>query len=324
MVEVTVEALQDRIRLDRMLESHVVATPVHIPLKKVRVFRASQLAKMCPVEAAFLIEAIHNDMEKTAFGYTQASQLPAHLTQIVDTGTVIHPQLQYYAGLVGYAKRGQWRCPSCGLRTSKGVPLPTTRKKDPRYKNFFNTYPSPCPRCSGRNLGIFPPWIYCEPEVVEQAPGWKRQFRTVGHLDQVWDVPFDGFTVPLITDYKTINEQGFTEQYGHLPKEDHVVQINSYLSLANADPSFLRQFGKIRFGCILYYDKNKSRHKPFVVKHDPSIWEERKAAIDWAREGDWSEIAQWRVCANVRHKRARECFFVKKCWGKNPPVNFLG
>lgn len=323
MAKVDVNDIAGAIRFDKLIEAHHAAAPVLIPANKVRIFRPSRLSSLCPVEAVFAMNLLRKGTPKSVCEFVQTMQLPAHLTQVVDTGTVIHTQLQYYAGLMGFCKRGKWRCPNCGAETTGAVPMPVHQRKDPRHKGISNTYARPCVWCKGKNLKFFPPWRYVEIELQEQALDVPVHLRTTGHVDQLWDIYVKKFMLTAFVDYKTINEQGFNEQYGHLPKDDHVEQLQYYLGLAKQDPNFIATYGDVNYGIILYYNKNKSQHKLFVFKYDPQIWLKKQKEIQWARKGNLKEIAKWRVCPNVRHKRARECYFVKACWGKVPPANLF-
>lgn len=161
---------------------------------------------------------------------------------------------------------------------------------------------------------MYPPWLYVEPRLVEDAEGVPEQLRITGSADGIWTVPAGdgGELVDVVVDYKTINHKGWAEQYGKLPQDKHVSQIQTYLNLACAD-----------YGVLLYYNKDDSKHKKFIVSRIASDWDALLRRVRWARDGKMEGKARFRVCGNIGHPRSRECFFQEVCWGKKAPANFL-
>ena len=314
--QVTFEDLLPKVRLDKDIVLYQRATPVQMPLDKVRVFRASRMHKLCPVESAYVIKLIEKKAEKKVLEWFRRDQLKAELTPIVDTGTVIHKQLQYYAGLTRKVRAGQWKCPFCGFFTHKGVPMPAIEILD-SITDLEHEYPAPCPKCKGSNLGVFPPWLYVEPTLQEKARGVPNQYLITGHTDGLWSVRVrvgkKMFWINVVVDFKTINLNGFEERYGGgLPKEDHVPQMQTYLNLADEE-----------FGLLIYYSKNDSKEKFRFVQRDHKYWQDVLRKVTWARKGNLKRKEEFRVCPNIGHPRSRTCFFQETCWGKKAPENFL-
>lgn len=313
--QVSPDALLARLRLDKDIVLHTKATPTRMRLKDVRIFRASSIHDMCPVEAAYAIKLVKKKDEKRALAWARHNELKAELVEVVDTGTVVHRQLQYYAGLTGKVREGQWRCPACGALTVRGVPMPVQAVEN-EETGLEDKYPARCRRCKGGNLAMFPPWLYVEPRLVEAAKGVPEQFRVVGHADGIWTVAVivDGKShlLRVLVDYKTSNLNGFDEKYGELPAQKYVSQMQVYLNLA-----------EVEVGLILYYSKNDSRHKNCLVRRDRAFWNTLVERVRWARKGNMKDKGKYRVCSNVGHPRSRSCYFQEVCWGTKAPENFL-
>lgn len=308
--------LESRVRLDKAIVLYTKATPTIKRLNDIRIFRASSIHDLCAVEAAFAIKLIKQKKEVQALAWVRHNELKADLVQVVDTGTVIHKQLQYYAGITGKVRAGQWRCPACGFLTRRKVLLPTKTIADNTDSGVDHKYPARCPRCKGNNLAMNPPWLYVEPSLIEKAKGVPKQFRVVGHVDGIWtiNVPTDGKLISLnvLVDYKTSNKNGFEEKYGKLPADKYVSQMQTYLNLAD-----------IEIGLILYYCKDNSQHKYCFVRRDRTYWKMLLARVKWARRGNMKDKAKYRICGNIGHPRSRGCYFQEKCWGAKAPENFL-
>jgi len=316
MTTISPDQVLSQVKMDKAIALHFDATPPNISPDKIRPYRASGMANFCPVESAFVIEAIRNKEWDTVVKWNKRKVLPGKVIQIVDTGTVVHKQLQYYAGLLGKVKEGQWRCPACGFLTHREVTMPTISIED-NDTGLDLTYPAPCPRCKGKNLAEFPSWLYEELTLIEKAKGVPEILLVKGHCDGKWKVRVrvgeEMVWVTVIVDFKTINKNGFDEKYGGgLPKTDHIPQMQTYLNLAD-----------VEIGVLIYYCKDTSAHKYYLVYRDKTYWAEIIAKVNWARSGDMSDKAKYRVCSNVGHPRARGCFFIEHCWGKKAPENFL-
>lgn len=304
-------------RFSKSVELAATNTPPIVNLKTVRIFRASGLSKMCSVEAAFAVQLWRDKSIAQLQLWVQKNQLPVHLTPIVDTGTVVHKQLQYYSGLIGYAIQGQWRCPACGFYTHKKTSMPTTAKPLARdgFEGLTGLYPAPCPRCK-KNLEMFPPWLYVEPAFLEEVKDVPPPLRVSGHVDCIWHikVPIDKsmVNIPVLVDFKTINKAGFEGKLWPLPSPDHVIQVQVYLELS-----------KLSYGLIIYYCKDNSTYKLFLVKRSPEVWNLLQKRVNWARSGDLTEKEKYRECTNIGHPRSRSCFFQEQCWGTKAPVNIM-
>jgi len=314
--EISYEDLLPRVRLDKAVITYHDATPTSTPGNKVRVFRASAMHSFCPVESAFAIKLIKKKAWDKVQQWNRTKTLPGKVIPIVDTGTVVHKQLQYYAGLTRKVRKGQWRCPACGFLTHRKVAMPMVEVLD-KLTDLDVEYPAPCPKCKGGNLYMFPPWLYVEPQVQEKVKGVPEMLKVTGHIDGLWEVRVrvgkQVVWVRVIVDYKTINKNGFEEKYGGgLPKQEHVPQMQTYLNLAD-----------VEFGLIIYYCKDNSQQKYRFVKRNRSYWVDILKKVKWARKGNLKAKADYRVCPNVGHPKSRECFFQEACWGKKAPENFL-
>jgi hypothetical protein len=316
--ESAIDSMMAKMRLHKAVETYYKATPFPVRYRDVRIFRASRMHNFCAVEMAYVVRLVKKKAKKKVIEWAQSIQLPPHLTEIIDTGTVVHKQLQYYAGLVGFVTEGQWVCPSCGLLTHKNVPMPMVDRSDPVGGLDFE-YPGPCPKCRGRNFQNFPPWLYVEPTLQEKIKGVPKKLRVTGHTDGIWTfkvkVGKKVVRVRVLVDYKTINRAGFEGAYGGgLPREEHVTQLQVYLALAD-----------LEYGLLLYYCKDNSQHKRFLVKRDPKLWPALQKKVNWARKGKVTKAAKvkHRLCNRLGHPRSRECLFVEECWGAKPKENWV-
>jgi hypothetical protein len=308
--------LTARVRLDKAIVLYSEATPPIFSLDNITVFRASAIPSMCPVESAFLVKLIKEKKEDQVRQWMRGRELTGNIVQIVDTGTVIHEQLKYYAGLVGLVREGQWRCSACGFFTHKKVAMPLVAVSD-SLSGLDHSYPAPCPRCKGANLGAYPPWRYVEPDLIEKVTGVPKQFKIQGHTDGLWNVRIhlnkEWTWLKILVDYKTMNHNRFEGKYGsELPSKEHLPQLQTYLNLAD-----------VEVGLLLYYCKDNSEHKYCWVRRDRTGWAATVAKVNWARKGDMADKAKYRVCPNIGHPRSRKCVFQQACWGQKAPENVM-
>lgn len=283
--------------------------------------RASAIRKACPIleyweqkwRAARKFAKTVAAKEKYDALLRKAASMfrPGGDTQaILDTGTVLHKQVQFYFGVMGWLVGG-WRCATCGhtIESADGKPvqMPLTQVKD-AHGNMLRDYAF-CPECD-RNYRDFPPWIYQEPSFFDEETGMT------GSTDGLLDLSFVGQTHKGILEVKTINESGFLGKYGDgLPQADHVFQMNLYM-----------HFTKRMWALLIYFNKNKSQTKEFVIKYDPSAWESAKEKADVVKEAkkkDTPPDKKYRICRTFKDKEARLCPMCASCFGSLPPENIM-
>jgi len=228
---------------------------------------------------------------------------------ILDTGTVLHKQVQFYFGVMGWLVGG-WRCASCGHTVEaegKPVQMPLTQVKD-AHGNMLRDYAF-CPKCD-RNYYDFPPWLYQEPHFFDEESGMS------GSTDGLLDVSVSGQMYRGILEVKTINESGYLGKYGDgLPQADHVFQMNLYMHFTKRD-----------WALLLYFNKNKSQTKEFIVKYDPSAWESAKdkaVVVKEAKSAGAPPDKKHRICHSCKDKEARLCPACLTCFGSLPPENIM-
>jgi hypothetical protein len=314
--KVTEAEVVKAIRMDKAVADYFATTPKRTTWNRVKIFRASGLARTCPVQAAYVVRAVLEKDKETVMAWHLANQLPSRLIPTLDQGTVIHLQMQYYAGLTGFVPEGQWKCPNCGFFTRKKVPMPKVAV--PGADGFDSEYPGKCPKCKGKNLKMYPPWLYVEPELEEpNAEKVRWQFRLTGKCDGIWRLNVRHgkkvVQVRAVADYKSINKNGFTGSYGGgLPKDSHIPQLQAYMAMAD-----------LEWGVLVYYCKDNSEMKFCLVKRDRQAWKATMRRIEWARSGSLNGKEKYRRCESFKDPNARACLFCEKCWGKKPPENFL-
>jgi hypothetical protein len=314
--QISIDDVLAKVRIDKEIALYAESTPENQNPDLVRIFRASRMHNLCAVESAFALKLMRDGKNDKLLEWQRSQSLPGKLQQIVDTGTVIHTQLQYYAGLLGKVREGQWRCPNCGFFTHKKVPMPTLEVFD-KITDLEYEYPAPCPKCTGRNLAMFPPWRYVEPSLIEVAKGVPERELVSGHCDGIWHIRLrigkKMVWIPVVVDFKTINKFGFEDKYDtKLPKVEHIGQMQTYLNLAEID-----------VGILIYYCKDDSKHKYKFIPRSHGHWGSLMHRVNWARKPNMKEKKKFRYCPSIGHPRARSCFFSEQCWGKKTPENFL-
>jgi len=237
-------------------------------------------------------------------GVSPGGRFKGELLQEFRTGSDTHRNVQFDLGVTGRLW-GKWRCPRCRWISPEGW-MP--RALYPAKGGGQVLDAAPCVKCSGRNVREGVSWLYVEPGVAHWGYG------IVGNYDGDIRVTRGEHTWRLLLEIKSINEAGFLEKYGVLPKPEHVIQASVYAWLAG--------FSWIQF---VYVCKNQvHRWKEIVVPVDAEAIADvvgRLEAIKWARENRELPLAA-RVCEDVRCQRARGCPLVYQCWGEKPPENF--
>lgn len=285
--------------------------------KKIK-FHPSQIADLCPHEYAFMMNALHDHKhgsgeEKKAAKELVKKYVKASTSKFkpeshpkMDQGTAMHSMLQFYGGLINELV-GQWQCPQCGYRTpeEKIVKMPTEL-----YKSEFSgttRVAKPCPECGGNINTHDWPWIYVEPKF--HIP----EYNLEGQADGLRLV--DGYRG--IVEFKTINDNGFKENYLILPKPEHVFQTTCYAFALKAD-----------FVNLIYISKDSMAEKEFIFLPDykkvlAPAFAKIKAAMA-AVEQETQPDGAWRACDSIKHQRAQKCPFAEKCFGQKHPINLLG
>lgn len=281
-------------------------------------FHASQIKSMCPV-----LEYWHRTwlkdlkrargknrerLKKLVHACLYANKPKGSLQAIFDTGTVIHKQIQFYYGVSGLLK-GAWQCPMCGHIVKGKDPIQMPRVAVASATGYKIHDFDLCPKC-GKNDRTWPHWEYVEPFALDKAE------RIAGSTDGFLDYPFDGSVYEGILEVKSINQNGYEEKYGDpLPQPEHVFQASIYMHL----------FGRA-WALILYFNKNKSEVKEFIVPKNPAAWDfavKRSRAVLQSLKRGKPPSEDWRTCRKIKDPAARTCPAAVECWGEEPPDNFM-
>ena len=259
-----------------------------------------------PTEAAqalALFQKINND---PVHGVSPGGRFKGELLQEFRIGSDAHRNVQFDLGVTGKLW-GKWRCPRCRWTSTEGW-MP--RAWYPAKGGGQVLDAAPCVACKGRNKREDVPWLYVEPGVTHWGYG------IIGHYDGDLRVTRGDQFWRMLLEIKSINEAGYLEKYGALPKPEHVLQASVYAWL-----------GGFSWICFIYVCKNQvHKWKEIIVPVDTEAISEvvgKLEAIKWARENRQLPIAA-RVCEDIRCKRARGCPLVYQCWGEEPPPNFWG
>jgi len=301
-------------RIDRHLDVRPNRRPRHAD----SYFHASEIRSLCPIKEYWhrawllalkkargkkrkaLLEKVH--------ACANAGRPKASLQAIFDTGTVIHKQVQYYYGVTGLLV-GAWRCPVCGFVLRGKEPLQMPRVAVASATGYKIHDFDLCPECHVNNE-TWPHWEYVEPFGVDKLE------NVAGSTDGFLDILFDGRCYNGILEVKSINANGFDEKYGDpLPKPEHVFQASIYMHL----------FGR-SWALIVYFNKNTSQVKEFLVPKDPAAWDTavgRSRAVTQGLKRGTPPSEDWRTCQRIKDPAARVCPAAFECWGEHPPENFM-
>jgi|GEM_PF-1713646 len=303
-------------RVERYLDVRPNRRPRHAD----SFFHASQIRRMCPIfeywNRTWLKQMKkargknREKLQKKVHACLYADRPKASLQSIFDLGTVLHTKIQYYYGVIGLLV-GTWRCPICGHvegdPDEKPIKMPREAVISASGHKIYDF--AICPKCK-KNHKTWPHWEYVEPFAIDVSD------RIAGSTDGFIDYRYDGKLYQGILEVKSINENGFNEKYGEpLPKADHVFQASIYMHL----------FGR-EWALILYYNKNKSQVKEFLVPKDPNAWTysvRRSRATTQALKKQKPPSDDWRTCQKIKDPAARSCPAAFECWGEHPPENFM-
>lgn len=284
-------------------------------------FHPSQIAALCPHEYYFMshyYKAVNSDdagdLKKAkhslkmlkAYEKAARSQFKPETHPKLGQGTAMHAMLQFYGGLT-HDLVGQWRCPQCGYCTpeDKMVKMPTALHKDQFGKT--SRVPKECPKCKDNINTHDWAWVYVEPTFT------IPEFNIHGSTDGIRMVN----DLKGIVEFKTINDNGFKENYGELPQESHVFQTHCYAFAMKAD-----------FINIIYINKDSMAEKEFIFLPDykkvlAPAFAKIKASMQAVEKGEQPEGA-WRACDSIKTPRAQKCPFAEECFGQKRPINLLG
>jgi len=282
----------------------------------------SSLASLCPVKFA-IYEAARDNLasedpqiagdawalvsrilNEPVHGVAPGGRFKAELLMEFRAGDNIHTNTQYDLGVIGKLW-GKWECPQC-LSTTEAGWMP--RAWWPGVTGAPVLHAAPCVRCRGQNLRHRVPWHYQEPAV------FHGHYGIVGHYDGDVRIVRGEWEWRCLLEIKSINENGYFEKYGSLPRAEHVVQASVYAWLAG--------FSWIMF---VYVDKNAlHKWKEIVVPVDQDAIAEvvnKLEAVKMYRDSKQLPVHA-RLCEDIQCERARGCPVAAECWGRPPEKVF--
>jgi hypothetical protein len=282
-------------------------------------FHPSEMKVMCPVFHYFMEEARRDltgaDPQVVAAAYaTLRKAIDARVREFnpgvqmeLREGDYIHDDVRYYLGMLGHLL-GRWRCSFCHATTKNDLEqMPRIEVPDLEGRPTWDA--APCPRCVGRNLRDDIAWYYIEPYI--KLDDWEID----GHVDGILRMPVKGTYHTLVLEIKSINEAGFQQKYGVIPKPEHIEQASLY--------AWAWGVSHVMF---IYVNKNQVQHwKEFVVRRDEASILDAQNKILAVKEGRRLKMAPVtaRACNDIREPRAAACPFVEKCFGMKAPENFM-
>lgn len=283
-------------------------------------FHPSEMKGLCPVFHYYIEEARNNvaspvaEVVQQAFGFLRTAidartrSFNPGVQMELREGDYIHDDARFYLGILGYLV-GRWRCSFCFAETTVELAqMPRIEVPDLDGRPTWDA--APCSRCVGRNLRDDISWYYIEPYVY--LPEWEID----GHVDGILHIPFeDGSFVPIVLEIKSINEAGYQQKYGTIPKPEHIEQASLYAWAWG-----------ISHLCFLYINKNQVQQwKEFVVRRDEAAIQDAQEKILAVKTGRLrGEAPTWaRACKDIREERAVSCPAVERCFGCKPPANFM-
>lgn len=278
-------------------------------------YHGSALSNFCPVEYWYLNKAINTlptdpvKAEKRVVmlrDWVQRRRFNDHTYALLDLGTMIHDQVRFDLGLLGWL-RGKWECGYCRATVTladETMPRVTVLAPNGTDTTFF---PAMCPRCAGRNVqhGCYPAWRYVEAKIRK------------GHLTSSADgkIVHDKFPDELgLLEVKSINLKGWEEQFEAIPKLDHRKQNVLYL------------WGTpwASFTLFVYYNKNTSDWKAYLYRpgEDPELLDPLLKKMDVSEDHKESPTPpgpEHRVCTHITNARAAGCAFAEACFNRKRP-----
>jgi len=276
-------------------------------------FHPSELHRLCPVFYYFMEQArlgLASDNPRPHYEFlaealaAKRKDFPGHLILEFEVGDAIHQMVQYHLGVNGVLW-GVWMCPRCERRTKPGF-MPRVTAPGMGGQPVFG--PAPCVGCRGTNRRERHSWLYLEPRVYSEE--WGIDGRCDGDLrvqrgDQVYRCALE---------IKSINDAGYSQKMGPLPKPEHVTQASSYAWIMGVDWLY-----------FVYVNKNQvNRWKEIMVPPDQVAIAEAQRKIGAANHGAQLRRppVEARICPDVRDQMARGCPAVEPCFGCKPPSSF--
>jgi len=211
-------------------------------------------------------------------------EINADLNLIFQHGHGLHHQLQNEILPSVGVLRGKWVCQGCGAM--HGGPV------DPkaRVETWAEPKPEGCPDCSGKEF------------LFHEVKMFNEDHRVSGHCDGFLEL--DGVPGMGIVEGKSIG-QGWQVQ--NVPKLDHVIQLQTYLWLAD-----------LQWGIILYWQKGVNGVGALIehfVERDEDTIDNIKATLKSIWNGVETGELPDKVCETSTCKRAKSCAVRNQCFG---------
>lgn len=237
--------------------------------------RASGFPALCPREEVLCSTLkVHRTWE-----------ISADLNLIFQHGHGLHHQLQNDILPELGILRGKWICQSCGAMD--GGPV------DPnvRVETWATARPDKCANCTGEEFRF------------HEVKMFDEDHRISGHCDGF--LVLNGLPGMGILEGKSI-KSGWQVQ--NVPKLDHVIQLQTYLWLAD-----------LKWGIILYWQKGENGVNAFIehlVERDEGTIQNIKSTLKSIWNGVDGGPLPEKVCETYDCKRAKSCPVRDACFGK--------
>jgi len=211
------------------------------------------------------------------------SKFNARQIMIFDVGHYVHDMIREQYLAPAQVLFGQtWKCKTCGKQ----------------YGASDGPYIKSPDECEVSDDEIF---VYGESYLQ------SKEYLIGGHVDG-----FIGTNAPdSILEIKTSNDDYFKRNLQYEPAPQHTLQMQIYMWLSG--------FQK---GYLLYFDKDTSEIKIFVVPYNITVIDQVRRSIDEFKasiksfSGGGTKLPKRVVCGSPSDKMARECPVVEKCFEK--------
>lgn len=211
--------------------------------------------------------------------------ISADLNLIFQHGHGLHHQLQNDIMPAIGVLRGKWVCLGCGVM--HGGPVP----EGVRVEEWAEARPDECPDCSSSEF------TFHEAHLIDE------EHRISGHCDGF--LIMEGVPGMGILEGKSI-KAGWEVQ--NVPKLDHVIQLQTYMWLAD-----------LQWGIILYWQKGENGLNALIehfVERDEDTIDNIKSTLRSIWDGVDGGPVPDRICETYECKRAKGCAVKDACFGK--------